>query len=59
MFLRMLQTKRSQHGVHPFTIEAMTIDGPISLRFEYKEAAQLAAIIASAYPEDEIEDREV
>jgi hypothetical protein len=59
MFLRMLQTKRTQHGVHPFTIEAMTIDGPITLRFEYKEAAQMAAIVGVAYPKDDIEDGEV
>jgi hypothetical protein len=52
-FLWALETKRRKSGTAPFIVEAITIDGTVSLRFEYQHAAQLVAKIRAVYPKTE------
>jgi hypothetical protein len=43
--------------LNSFSITAITIEGPVSLRFEQEQADQLSRSIRSVYPEKDPEDR--
>jgi hypothetical protein len=56
-FVRALDAHRVKADLNSFSITAITIEGPVSLRFEQEQADQLFRSIRAVYPQEEPEGR--